>query len=40
MSVRPGRSNYGIVGDAVNTTQRIEQLAKEICPTGRSWRSW
>ncbi|HEX6012378.1 MAG TPA: adenylate/guanylate cyclase domain-containing protein [Geminicoccaceae bacterium] len=30
----PGRSNYGIVGDAVNTTQRIEQLAKEVCPDG------
>ena len=28
----PGRSNYGIVGDTVNTTQRIEQLAKVICP--------
>ena len=28
----PGRSNYGIVGDTVNTTQRIEQLAKLICP--------
>jgi adenylate cyclase len=27
----PGRSNYGIVGDAVNATQRIEQLAKAIC---------
>jgi class 3 adenylate cyclase len=27
----PGRSNYGIVGDAVNATQRIEQLAKTIC---------
>jgi class 3 adenylate cyclase len=27
----PGRSNYGIVGDAVNTTQRIEQLAKDVC---------
>ncbi len=27
----PGRSNYGIVGDTVNTTQRIEQLAKQIC---------
>ena len=27
----PGRSNYGIVGDTVNTTQRIEQLAKTIC---------
>lgn len=24
----PGRSNYGIVGDTVNTTQRIEQLGK------------
>ena len=31
MSGRPGRSNYGIVGDTVNTTQRIEQLAKQIC---------
>ena len=32
----PGRSNYGIVGDAVNTTQRIEQLAKDGLPrTGR-----
>ena len=30
----PGRSSYGIVGDAVNTTQRIEQLAKEVCPDG------
>jgi adenylate cyclase len=28
----PGRSNYGIVGDTVNTTQRIEQLAKTLCP--------
>ena len=28
----PGRSNYGIVGDTVNTTQRIEQLAKSLCP--------
>ena len=28
----PGRSNYGIVGDTVNTTQRIEQLAKVLCP--------
>ena len=27
----PGRSNYGIVGDTVNTTQRIEQLAKTLC---------
>lgn len=27
----PGRSNYGIVGDTVNTTQRIEQLAKIVC---------
>jgi adenylate cyclase len=27
----PGRSNYGIVGDTVNATQRIEQLAKTIC---------
>jgi class 3 adenylate cyclase len=27
----PGRSNYGIVGDAVNATQRIEQLAKTVC---------
>lgn len=27
----PGRSNYGIVGDTVNTTQRIEQLGKQIC---------
>ena len=27
----PGRSSYGIVGDAVNATQRIEQLAKTIC---------
>ncbi len=27
----PGRSNYGIVGDTVNTTQRIEQLAKTVC---------
>lgn len=30
----PGRCHYGIVGDAVNTTQRIEQLAKQICPDG------
>lgn len=28
----PGRSHYGIVGDAVNTTQRIEQLVKLVCP--------
>lgn len=28
----PGRSSYGIVGDAVNTTQRIEQLAKLVWP--------
>ena len=28
----PGRSSYGIVGDVVNATQRIEQLAKTICP--------
>ena len=28
----PGRSNYGIVGDTVNATQRIEQLAKTVCP--------
>ena len=28
----PGRSNYGIVGDTVNATQRIEQLAKTLCP--------
>jgi adenylate cyclase len=27
----PGRSHYGIVGDTVNTTQRIEQLAKIVC---------
>ena len=27
----PGRSNYGIVGDTVNATQRIEQLAKTLC---------
>jgi class 3 adenylate cyclase len=27
----PGRSSYGIVGDVVNATQRIEQLAKAIC---------
>jgi class 3 adenylate cyclase len=27
----PGRSNYGIVGDTVNATQRIEQLAKTVC---------
>ena len=27
----PGRSSYGIVGDVVNATQRIEQLAKTIC---------
>jgi adenylate cyclase len=27
----PGRSSYGIVGDTVNTTQRIEQLAKRVC---------
>ena len=27
----PGRSSYGIVGDTVNTTQRIEQLAKLVC---------
>jgi adenylate cyclase len=27
----PGRSNYGIVGDTVNTTQRIEQLGKTLC---------
>jgi adenylate cyclase len=26
----PGRSNYSIVGDTVNTTQRIEQLAKTL----------
>jgi adenylate cyclase len=28
----PSRSSYGIVGDTVNTTQRIEQLAKLVCP--------
>ena len=27
----PGRSSYGIVGDMVNATQRIEQLAKTLC---------
>lgn len=27
----PGRSSYGIVGVAVNTTQRIEQLGKLVC---------
>jgi class 3 adenylate cyclase len=30
----PGRCHYGIVGDTVNTTQRIEQLAKQVCPDG------
>lgn len=28
----PGRSHYAIVGDTVNTTQRIEQLAKLVFP--------
>lgn len=28
----PGRSSYGIVGDTVNTTQRIEQLGKVLLP--------
>lgn len=28
----PGRIAYGLVGDTVNTTQRIEQLAKLVCP--------
>ncbi len=28
----PGRSTYGLVGDTVNATQRIEQLGKRLCP--------
>lgn len=27
----PGRSHYGLVGDTVNATQRIEQLGKAVC---------
>lgn len=27
----PGRSHYGLVGDTVNATQRIEQLGKSVC---------
>ncbi|MDX6750973.1 adenylate/guanylate cyclase domain-containing protein [Geminicoccaceae bacterium 1502E] len=27
----PGRSHYGLVGDTVNATQRIEQLGKTVC---------
>ncbi len=28
----PRRSTYGLVGDTVNATQRIEQLGKRLCP--------
>jgi adenylate cyclase len=31
-SVAPSRINYTIVGDTVNTTQRLESLGKEIAP--------
>lgn len=27
----PGRINYAIVGDTVNTANRLEQLCKEVC---------
>ena len=27
----PGRINYTIVGDTVNTANRLEQLGKEVC---------
>ena len=30
----PGHINYTIIGDAVNIGERLEQLGKEIYPTG------